>query len=127
MHFSVRYLRESEHGMEFQTVDPAGEVDIRPFNYAVSLIGGKWKMQILFFLWKNEVMRYGELKRALDGVSHKMLNEQLKKLEADGLVSREEYPEVPSRVEYCLSETGKSLMPVLHEICLWGHQHCPAE
>lgn len=64
--------------MEFKTVDPNGGVDIRPFNYAMSLIGGKWKMQILFCLWHTPVMRYGELKRALDGVTHKMLNEQLK-------------------------------------------------
>ena len=93
---------------------PYDEVDITPFNYAVSLIGGKWKMQILFWLWKHEVMRYSEIKKALGEVTHKMLSNRLKELEADGLIIRHEYPGVPPKVEYYLSEKGQSLMPVLH-------------
>ena len=111
--------------MEFKTVDPNGDVDIRPFNYAMSLVGGKWKMQILFWLWKRQTMRYGEIRRALEGVTHKMLDEKLKELDRDGLIVRTEYPEVPPRVEYSLSDLGMTLMPVLHEICLWGHEHWP--
>lgn len=107
----------------FKTVDENGGVDIRPFNYAMNLIGGKWKMQILFWLWKQETMRYGELRRAIEGVSHKMLSSQLDELEQDCLIIRTEYPQVPPKVEYSLSEIGKTLMPVLHEICLWGHEH----
>ena len=57
------------------------EVNAKPFMYAMSLIDGKWKMHILFWLWKNEVLRYGELKRALGDVTHKMLSKQLKELE----------------------------------------------
>ncbi len=102
-------------------------INIVPFNYAVSLIGGKWKMQILFWLWKNPVLRYGEIKKALKGVTHKVLSEKLKELETDGLIVRTEYPEVPPRVEYSLSETGKTLMPVLQSICQWGHEHIPDE
>ena len=102
---------------------PYEEVDIRPFNYAVSIIGGKWKMQILFWLWKYEIMRYGEIKRALDGVTHKMLSTKLKELESDELIIRHEYPGVPPKVEYYLSEKGLSLMPVLQTICQWGHEH----
>ena len=83
---------------------PYEKVDIRPFNYAVSIIGGKWKMQILFWLWKYEIMRYEEIKRALDGVTHKMLSTKLKELESDGLIIRHEYPGVPPKVEYYLSE-----------------------
>ena len=73
--------------------------------------GGKnallWKMQILFWLWKNNVMRYSELKRALGDVTHKMLSSKLKELEADGLIVRHEYPGVPPKVEYYLSELEK--------------------
>ena len=92
------------------------EVNVEPFSYTLHLISGKWKMYILFWLWKKEVMRYGELKRALGSVTHKMLSSQLKELESDGLIIRKEYPQVPPKVEYSLSELGKSLMPVLQTI-----------
>jgi DNA-binding HxlR family transcriptional regulator len=100
-------------------------INIVPFNYAVSLIGGKWKMQILFWLWKNDILRYSELKRNLGHVTHKMLSSKLKELENDGLIVRHEYPGVPPKVEYYLSDLGKSLMPVLQAICNWGYQHIP--
>lgn len=109
--------------MNQQCEDICKEVNIKPFAYAMGLIGGKWKMHILFWLRSKEVMRYSELKRALEGVTHKMLSNQLKELEKDGLIIRNEYPQVPPKVEYSLSELGNSLMPILHEICLWGHQH----
>ena len=102
---------------------PYDEVDITPFNYAVSLIGGKWKMQILFWLWKHEIMRYSEIKKDIGEVTHKMLSNRLKELESDGLIIRHEYPGVPPKVEYYLSEKGQSLMPVLQSICQWGHEH----
>lgn len=98
-------------------------VDIAPFAYAFSLIDGKWKMHILFWLWKREVLRYGELKRLLGSVTHKMLSKQLKEFEADGLLVRREYPQVPPKVEYSLSERGLSLMPVLQSVCDWGVRH----
>lgn len=104
---------------------PYEKVDIVPFNYAVSLIGGKWKMQILFWLWKYEIMRYSEIKKSLGSVTHKILSTKLKELEADGLLVRHEYPGVPPKVEYYLSEKGMSLMPVLQCICQWGHEHIP--
>lgn len=68
-------------------------------------------------------MRYGELKKALNGITHKMLSNQLKELETDSLIIRKEYPQVPPKVEYYLSERGKSLMPTLQELCKWGVQH----
>lgn len=102
---------------------PYEEINIKPFAYAISLIDGKWKMQILFWLWKIEIMRYSELKRALENVTHKMLSNKLKELEDDGLIIRNEYPQVPPKVEYSLSEKGKSLMPILQIICEWGHEH----
>ncbi len=98
-----------------------------PLAYAISLIEGKWKMHILFWLWKAEVLRYSELKRALGAVTHKMLSSQLKELERDGIILRTEYPQVPPKVEYSLSETGKTLMPILAAFCQWGHAHMPAD
>ena len=74
------------------------EVNITPFAYAMSLIGGKWKMHILFWLWKKEVLRYSELKRTVGKITHKMLSTQLKELEADGLIVRREYPHVTTKV-----------------------------
>ena len=103
------------------------EVDIRPFAYAFSLIDGKWKMHILFWLWKKEVMRYSELKRALGKVTHKMLSNQLKELERDSIIIRKEYPQIPPKVEYFLSEKGKTFMPILSAVCQWGIENVPDE
>ncbi len=83
------------------------EVNVRPFAYALSFVEGKWKMHILFWLWKRPVMRYSELKRALEGVSHKMLSSKLKELEADGLIVRHEYPQVPPKVELFALRAGQ--------------------
>ena len=99
------------------------EINPRPFEYSLSLIGGKWKLNILFWLWRKDIMRYNELKKSLQGITHKMLSNQLKELEADDLIVRHEYPQVPPKVEYYLSERGKSLMPILHELCKWGVMH----
>lgn len=99
------------------------EVHARPFEYALSLIGGKWKLNILFWLWKRDIMRYSELKKSLQGITHKMLSNQLKELEADDLIVRKEYPQVPPKVEYYLSKRGESLMPILEELCKWGGKH----
>lgn len=99
-------------------------VNIKPFAYAISLIDGKWKMHIIFWLWRKDTMRYSELKKALGEVTHKMLSNKLKELEADRLILRKEYPQVPPKVEYSLTEKGKSLMPILSTICEWGHTHC---
>ncbi|MDD3335301.1 MAG: helix-turn-helix domain-containing protein [Eubacteriales bacterium] len=109
--------------MDIQNKAPYEKVNIAPFSYAVSLIGGKWKMDILFWLWKCEVMRYSEIKKALGNVTHKMLSDRLKELERDELVIRREYPQVPPKVEYYLSEKGLSLMPILQAICKWGHEN----
>lgn len=102
-------------------------LDVTPFGYEISLVEGKWKMHILFWLRKEEVLRYSDLKRRLGSVTHKMLSAQLKELERDGLIIRKEYAQVPPKVEYSLSETGRSMMPILSEFCRWGHAHMPAE
>lgn len=90
------------------------------FGYTLSLIGGKYKMIILYWLAENKVIRYNELKRSIGNVSFKTLSVMLKELEADGLILRKEFPQVPPKVEYSLSERGSTLIPLLHMMCEWG-------
>ncbi|MFT8340743.1 MAG: helix-turn-helix domain-containing protein [Clostridium beijerinckii] len=94
-----------------------------PFGYTISMIGGKWKLVILYQLKCKSVMRYSELKRTLTGITHKMLSQQLKELEVNRLIIRKEYPQVPPKVEYSLSERGLSLSKIMEDICNWGHVH----
>jgi len=91
-----------------------------PFEYTLSLIGGKWKMRIIYRLARQETQRYGELKQHITGITHKMLTSQLKELECSGIVNRKSFNQVPPRVEYALTDKGKTLMPVLDSMCNWG-------
>lgn len=93
------------------------------FNYTLSLISGKYKMIILYCLMEFEIVRFNELQRYLKRISDKTLSQNLKELEADGLVIRTVYPQIPPKVEYSLSEKGKSLMKVLDQLCIWGEEH----
>lgn len=98
-----------------------------PIENVLNHIGGKWKLIILWHLSSAKVMRYGEIKRALGEVSHKMLSQQLKELERDGFIHREEFHQIPPKVEYSLTELGDSLLPVLRAMSAWGQTHQPAE
>ncbi|WP_342753231.1 winged helix-turn-helix transcriptional regulator [Shouchella clausii] len=91
-----------------------------PFGYTLSVIGGKWKMVIIYLLAENQPVRFNELKRQIGAITYKTLSSQLKELEADGLVKREEYPQVPPKVEYSLTGKAESLLPVLEGLCEWG-------
>ena len=93
------------------------------FAYTLSLINGKYKMPILYCLSKREIVRYNEMKRYLGKVTFKTLTDSLKALEEDGLVNRKEYPQVPPKVEYSLTEKGRSLIPMLTALCAWGEKH----
>lgn len=88
-------------------------------SQALSLISGKWKLKILYIIGYHESIRYGELKRQATPITHKILNAQLKELEADGLITRTEYPQVPPRVEYALSEKGYGLLPMYDALFQW--------
>lgn len=90
------------------------------FNYTMSLIQGKYKMFILYTLMEYGVVRFNEMKRYIGSITYKTLSSTLKQLEADGLIVRTEYPQVPPKVEYSLSERGQSLMPILDQMCEWG-------
>lgn len=93
------------------------------FHYTLSLISGKYKMTILYTLMEFGVVRFNEMKRYIGGISYKTLSATLKELEADGLVHREEYPQIPPKVEYSLTERGRSLIPILDQMCAWGEEH----
>ena len=93
------------------------------FHYTLSLISGKYKMTILYTLMEFGVVRFNEMKRYIGGISYKTLSATLKELEADQLVHREEYPQIPPKVEYSLTERGKSLIPILDNLCQWGDDH----
>ncbi|UYB53377.1 helix-turn-helix transcriptional regulator [Xanthomonas sp. AM6] len=89
---------------------------------ALSVLGGKWKPLILYNLAKN-VHRYGELRRAIGGVTDKVLIQQLKELERDQVVARIDFQEIPPRVEYSLTPFGQSLAAALGGLCVWGTEH----
>lgn len=93
------------------------------FSYTMSLISGKYKMVILYCLMEFEIVRFNELKRYLKTVTDKTLSNHLKELESDGLIIRKEYPQIPPKVEYSLSDRGKSLMDVLEQLCIWGEKN----
>jgi DNA-binding HxlR family transcriptional regulator len=88
-------------------------------DVTMDYIGGKWKTVVLWYL-RNKTLRFGELKKQIPDITEKMLSLQLKSLENDGLITRKVYPEVPLRVEYSMTEFGKSLLPVLDAIAKWG-------
>ena len=93
------------------------------FYYTLSLISGKHKMVILYCLMEFKVVRFNELKRYLKGISDKTLSTNLKELEADQLIIRKEYPQIPPRVEYSLNDRGRSLMKILDQLCIWGEEN----
>lgn len=93
------------------------------FSYTMSLISGKHKMVILYCLMEYEPVRFNEMKRYLGTITDKTLSSNLKELEADRLIVRKEYPQIPPKVEYSLSERGKSLMKVLDQLCIWGEEN----
>jgi DNA-binding HxlR family transcriptional regulator len=92
-----------------------------PVDYAFQRIGGKYKGRILWYL-KDGILRYGELKKIVEGITPKMLTQTLKELEVDELISRKAYPEVPPRVEYALTETGEELIPFINQMRIWGEK-----
>ncbi len=118
------YLRV-EQKMTYQCdVKKAGDVEFRCyFQLAMMVIGGKWKPKVLFHLGQNDVVRFGALRRAVFGISEKMLIQSLKELEKDGLVNRKVYRQVPPKVEYSLTEIGQSFVPVLNAMFNWGQSY----
>jgi len=98
-----------------------GKLYYTPVEFAMDRIGGTWKMPILWRL-KDRVMRYGELKKSMPRITHKMLTTQLRELEKHGLVARKVYPVVPPRVEYTITKRGKRAIPVIETIRVYGFE-----
>ena len=93
-----------------------------------AVLGGKWKILILWYIATYNVQRFGELMRRIDGISQSTLTKQLRELEADGLIHREIYKEIPPKVEYTLTERGETFVPILEQMVLWSQdQLCDHE
>lgn len=93
------------------------------FGYTLSIINGKWKLLIIYYLSKNGAVRYNELQRLIGQITYKTLSTTLKEMQADGLVHRKEYPQIPPKVEYSLTDKGKTLWPIIQEMCKWGEHN----
>jgi DNA-binding HxlR family transcriptional regulator len=111
--------------MSMREEKPINNLQDTPFGYTLSIISGKWKMVILYWLVEAQPIRYNELQRLIGTISHKTLSVQLKELENDGLITRREYPQIPPKVEYTLSEKGQSLYPLMEAMCQWGGKYKP--
>ena len=99
------------------------DIEKTGYSYTLSLIAGKYKPVILYCLMEYEPVRFNEMQRYLKKVTDKTLSQHLKELEADGLIVRKVYPQIPPKVEYSLTDRGHSLMEVLDKLCDWGNEN----
>lgn len=97
--------------------------DICPLRLAMDIVGGKWRLSIICLLKDGTPMRYNQIRRGIPGITNVMLSQSLKHLEEYGIVHREQYNEVPVRVEYQLTESGKTLLTVLGQLMDWGNRY----
>ena len=92
---------------------------VSPIDAAIEIIGGKYKVAILYYL-RESVLRFGELRRLMPLATKRMLTKQLRELERDGMIDRKVFRQVPPRVDYSLTKEGKSIVPILEDLCEWG-------
>lgn len=92
-------------------------------GFAMTVIGSKWRAIILWHILNSDPIRYGELKKSIPNISHKVLAQELKKLEMDNLIERVAYATIPPKVEYMPTDRGKSLKNILSELCAWGKKY----
>ncbi len=102
--------------------DSGFETNKCPILYALSIVGQKWKLPILWYLYQDKTIRYNELKRRMSGITNVMLTKSLKELEESGLISRKQYSEIPPKVEYSLTDRGSALIPALNALYEWGEE-----
>lgn len=98
-----------------------------PIIYALDILGQKWKIPILYYLIKHEATRYNQLKRAITGITNMMLTKSLRELENHNLITRIQYETIPPKVEYSVTERGKTLFSALHQLYLWGEEQLAIE
>lgn len=98
-------------------------IEICPLRLTMDVVGGKWRLSIICLLKDGAPMRYSQIKRGVPGITNVMLSQSLKGLEEFGIVSRKQYSEVPVRVEYQLTDNGKTLLSVLSQLSDWGNQY----
>jgi len=94
-----------------------------PFEYALDIVSGKWSGLVIFYLGKENTLRYSEIRRKIPKITQKMLTQTLRFLESEGIVDRKVYPVVPPKVEYTLTQKGKKLLPILDSLQAWGKEH----
>lgn len=94
-----------------------------PIEHGLDAFGGKWKARIICVLSTDDTMRYKQLKKELNNITDTVLASMLKDLIADGLIARTQYNEIPPRVEYALTDKGRSVLPILQSICAWAKAH----
>jgi len=99
-----------------------GNVQNCPVTATMNVIGGKWKILIVFLIC-NDINRFGKMGMVLKGISKQMLTTQLRELESDGIIERTIYPEIPPRVEYSLSDKGRELLPIIDLMKVWGDKY----
>ena len=109
---------DTKHETNCGSICPCGERC--PIGDAIAMIGGRWKLRILCSLNLDGTLRYNDLKEKTTGITPAMLSASLKELEHDGLITRKQYAEVPVRVEYCITDRGKDLWPILHRLVHWA-------
>ena len=112
----TEYMELVHNGITTQ----AGNCPVTPL---LEMLQGRWKFQIIYELCIQSPIRFGELKKALGGITNTMLTSSLRELEQDGLVDRVQFNEIPPHVEYSLSAKGKELLPVFYEMTKWGFQY----
>jgi len=109
--------------MEEKNLKYFADAENCPVRNVIDRIGDKWSMLVLLLLEEAQVMRFSEIHKAIETISQKMLTVTLKALEADGLVDRTVYPQIPPKVEYKLTERGQSLLPHLHSLVKWAKEN----
>lgn len=124
---NIRDIRVKMRGLGAMAAEVKERINLKEINcekeLTLAVIGGKWKLIILWHLGLEGTKRFSELKRLIPHITQKMLTNQLRELEEDKLIERKVYAEVPPRVEYTLTDHGQSLMPVLHAMYNWGKNY----
>ena len=109
-------IPKGEYCMENGIIDPS----VCPISYTLSIVGGKWRWVLMWILYSKGTQRYGEIRKLIPNITHKILIQHLKELETNGLILRKEYSQVPPKVEYSLTAKGKTLIPILQYMSEWG-------